>query len=105
MNTDIDSGIVGFDRMRTTVRETLTGTQNNALISAFPVTVGQTVITGSQFDLSDQIGLYTAAGDEFALLNPFNGTISINPDNINDYTIVGDFASHVPMIKIIDTIA
>lgn len=105
MNTDIDSGIVEFDRMRTTVRKTLTGIQNNTPISEFPVTVGQTVITGSQFNLSDQIGLYTPTGEEFALLNPFNGTIAINPNNINNYAIVGDFVSHVPMIKIIDTIA
>gem|GEM_PF-6064972 len=41
--------------MRTTVWQTLTGTQNNTAISAFPVTVGQTVITGNQFELSNQI--------------------------------------------------
>jgi hypothetical protein len=104
MNTDIDSGIVWFDRMRTTVRQTLTGTQNNTPISAFPVTVGQTVITGAQFDLSDQIWLYTPVGDTFALLNPFNGAIIINPDVVNNYSIVADFVSHVPMIKVIDTV-
>lgn len=105
MNTDIDSGIVWFDRMRTTVWETLTGTQNTIPTSAFPVTIGQTVITGAQFDLSDQIWLYTPTGDTFALLNPFNGNITIDPDMTNNYSIVGDFVSHVPMIKVLDTLA
>jgi len=39
------------------------------------------------------------------LLNPFNGTIAINPDSINNYTIAADFVSHVPMIRVIDTLA
>gem|GEM_PF-7016561 len=47
--------------------------------------------------------MYTPAGEEFALLNPLNGIITINPDSVDDYIIVADFVSHVPMIKVIDT--
>ena len=105
ISNDMDEWFVSFERMRTTVRETLSAEQNGNTISQFPLGIWQTVITGSIFNLSDDIWLYNAAGETVALLDPMNGTITIEDNFINQYTLDVDFASHVPMIRVVDATA
>jgi len=105
ISNDMDEWLVSFERMRTTVRETLSAEQDNSSISQFPLDIGQTVVTGSVFDLSDDIWLYNTAGETIALLDPSNGTITIDPNFANQYILDLDFDSHVPMIRVIDTLA
>jgi len=105
ISQDMDEWFVSFERMRTSVWQTMTATQNNSAITEFPLDVWQTIVTWSVFDLSDDIALYNAAGVGIATLNPVNGTISIWSNFLWQYALWVNFVSHVPMIKVLDIAA
>ncbi len=103
METDIDEWNIIFQRSRyKDIRQNLTGTVNWNEISKYPVWPNKTVITWWYYDFWDTIWLYLSDWSQVANVNSVNWKIEILPKYKNQVEIQLDFASHVPVIKIVD---
>ena len=92
-----------FQKLRNSVRSAISGTNQNEY-GGFGLSPKQTIITGGIFTIGNTIGLFDNQGHEIGTVDPKTGEIKIDPAYQNTVHIYLNFALHIPVVELRDSI-